>query len=64
MARSEKKKKGIAPLPQQQLTIRLNKMNNRLHSLLCFNFTSVLSKRKQNTSKPLCCLVPNFPKIL
>lgn len=45
----------MAALPQQQLTTRLNKMNNQLHFLLCFKYTPfVLSKHKLNTIKPLC----------
>lgn len=64
MARGQNKQKGIAPRPQQQLAIRLNKINNQLYTLLCFNFTFVLSKSKQNPTKPLCCLLPNFPKLL
>lgn len=48
------KKKGIAPFPQKWFTTRLTKMNNQLHPLQCFNLTFVLSKSKQNPTKPVC----------
>lgn len=59
MARGEKKKKDIAPLPQQQLRTRLSKMNKRIPS--CASTLPLYFLRVNKTLRNLYVgLLPNF----